>query len=342
MTGTLADPHSFKFQWLDDQGQPSGLHKSQGTFDGSVLKLDKIDVPANVIAHVEVRDRRMWIVALNNQGQQVPLGIQPHPKREARKLKLLIDVARSAAWAKQEQDELSKNGEGHLYRDEQCPHCTAIVVLSRMPESPQVVCPFCLAIGTLDATERPAGEQDIQTCPRCEMYSRPRQFEVGYILFLLVAVVHKSQQEWCCPICIRRDVWKMLFTNLPTLIGSPAAFYQMWRAYVSSPIRGTFAGLDAGNLYARKGNWTAALENYRRILERAPHAAGIHYNIGLALAEQNETDRAIDAFELALKECSNYGPAYRHLRALYEQTGDHVRLRELKEAWEPETESARA
>jgi len=342
MTGTEATSRDFKFQWLDDNGQPSGMFRKKGTFDGRVLKLDKIEVPANVITHVEVRDKRMWILAINNQGQQVSLGIQPHPKRETRELKLLIDVARSAEWARQEQEELSSKGEGHLYRDEKCPYCTATVVLSRMPQSPQIFCPFCQTIATLDETTRPPGEQEIATCPRCEMYSRPQQFEVGYILFLLVAVVHKSQQEWCCPICIRKDVWKMLFTNLPTLIGSPAAFYQMWRAYVSSPIRGTFAGLDAGNGSARKGNWEQALEKYRGILERAPHAAGIHYNIGLALAGENETDRAIDAFELALKECSNYGPAYRHLRALYEQTGDEARLRQLKEIWEPEPATADA
>ncbi|MEZ6067462.1 MAG: hypothetical protein R3B90_17535 [Planctomycetaceae bacterium] len=62
------EPMKFKFHFLNEQGQPQSVFRKQGTFDGETLKLDDLDVPAAVILQTVVRDNRIVLAVLTNDG----------------------------------------------------------------------------------------------------------------------------------------------------------------------------------------------------------------------------------------------------------------------------------
>ena len=125
----------------------------------------------------------------------------------------------------------------------------------------------------------------------------------------------------------------MLFGNLLFVIGVPVAVVQLCRSYGGAIGIGPFAGLDTANINAQKGNVIPALDGYRAILDRVPHSAGVKYNLGLALMNQNEIERAAETFRLALDDCSNYAPAYHSLAECYQRLGETDKLAELNRIW---------
>ena len=130
----------------------------------------------------------------------------------------------------------------------------------------------------------------------------------------------------------------MLLGNFLFILGLPVAIAQLVRCYGSDVVAGPFKGLDTGNLLAKKGDPVGALRLYRGILERVPHSAGVKYNLGMALLTQGDKQRAAEAFELALVDCSNYVPAYQRLKALYLELGQAEELAELERIWSVDDE----
>lgn len=328
------EPLRFKFQWIDDNGNATGFLRKRGSFDGENLLLDDVEIPAGVITQVEVRDTRMVFAVLTESGEPAVLAINLS-QRAAQNLKSEIDISRSATWAEFHKQRLEKTGRLAAFRDEECPECGATLVLTDMPQTPQLYCQFCNALSTVDAAnDPPAGEHDLRICDECDMFSKPRKFTVFYFVFLVFVYYVNQRSTWRCPACMRGDAWKMLFGNLPFLIGVPVAMVQLVRSYGGSIAGGPYQGLDAANLRARRGDLMGALEGYRAILERVPHSAGVKYNLGRALLEQGETARAAATLQLALDDCSNYAPAYRLLAPCYEQLGEDDKLNELKQMWD--------
>jgi hypothetical protein len=329
---TTESPLEFKFHWLNDKGQPTGVFRKKGRFDGEVLTLDDVQVPAVVLLHVESRENRMAVSAMTPDGKAATMLLMPATNRVTQDLKSALDVARSRAWAQMHQAELSKNGRGHTYREAECPHCGAMIVLSDMPPTPQLYCRFCNSLTTTD--DPVAGEQHLKLCDECGMFSRPTKFTIFYFYFLLVVYGWYSKSTWRCPPCMRGEAWKMLFGNLLFVLGVPVALVQLFRSYGGSSVGGQFKGLDAGNLKARKGDLSGALAQYRSILERVPNCAGVKYNLGLALLQQGDKQRAADSFRIALGDCVNYIPAYAQLRRLYEELNETEKLKALLAQWE--------
>jgi tetratricopeptide (TPR) repeat protein len=166
------------------------------------------------------------------------------------------------------------------------------------------------------------------------MYSKPRKFTIFYFYFLLVVYGFWSKPTWRCPACMRGVAWQMLFGNLLFVLGVPVAIVQLFRSYGFTELSGPFKGLDKGNIHARKGNFEAALMQYREIMNRVPNCAGLKYNLGLALLQQGDKSSAAKSFASALDDCANYAPAYQRLRPLCEELGDAPRLAALKAQWE--------
>lgn len=328
----LQEPFEFKFKWLNDQGQETGFRSKRGQFDGEMLVLDDVTIPALAIAQVQTRERIMVILVVDGDGNPIQAAFGANPGDLAR-LKAALDASRSSAWARHHREQLQKEGRGHAYRDEDCPNCGATVVLSDMPRTPQLYCPYCDTLMTADpAHDPPPGERDLRICGECQMFSRPQKYTVLYIWFVLVAYGWHSYPTWRCPACMRGTAWKMFFGNLLFLIGTPVALVQLARTYGGS-IRGPFAGLDRANLKARSGDALGALEGYRAILERIPCSAGLKYNLGLALLQQKDKPRAAEAFRVALNDCANYAPAYQQLAACWQELGETEKLAELNRMW---------
>ena len=168
------------------------------------------------------------------------------------------------------------------------------------------------------------------------MFARPIKFTTFYFVFLIVFYWVSHGSTWRCPACMRREAWKMFFGNLIFLLGVPVAIVQLIRSYGGSSPGGAYKGLDKANIKARNGDLMGALQIYRSILERVSYSAGLKYNIGLALLQQNDLERAAESFRISLEDCSNYVPAYQLLGPLYEDLGEQEKLEELKRMWEDE------
>ena len=234
MTDPSEEPLRFKFHWLDDDGRETSISRKSGQFDGEILTLEDVQVSASAIVRVELRDLRMAAAVVTDTGEPAHLTVQLSSKRSGEELKSALDVVRSKDWARHHREGLVSHGRGQEYRDATCPHCRATLVLSRMPETPQLFCQFCQRLTTVSPeSERPKGEEHLRLCDECGMYSRPQRFTIGYVVFLLVFVYSNFRQTWRCSACMRGDAWRMLFGNLPTLLGTPLALKELYRSYVT-------------------------------------------------------------------------------------------------------------
>jgi len=330
---------TFKFKWIDEDGDEAGFLRKKGSFDGSSLKLDDAEIPAENIVDLETRDNRIILSIHTGEAEPAVFAFAVSGVASKR-LKGIIDVARSASWARIEREELEAKGEGHLYREANCQHCTAVITLSRMEDSPQLYCSFCDTLTTIKNPQTaPPGEKSLKICEECGMFSKPTKFTIFYFYFLLVIYGFRKSTTWRCPGCMRGEAWKMLFGNLVFLLGVPTAIIQLIRSYGGS-VTGKFAGLDSANIKARKGKSTAALAQYREILKRVPHSAGLKYNIGLGLLEQ-KPELATESFEMALRDCSNYRPAAGLLVHCYEKSGADDKLAQLHYIWGSDQDKAK-
>lgn len=336
------EPYQFKFKWINEEGQAQGFYSRKGEFDGETLTLDDAQVDSAGILDVEFRDKVMVLSVINNDGEPIHLLFQV-TKGSVQKLKQLLGQARSRAWAKSHRVQLEAEGRGHEYRDATCPHCRSVIDLSGFTKTPQVSCEFCHTLVDIDPTSVDPpnkSEKQYRLCDECGMFSKPRKFTIFYFYFLLVVYGYSQRPTWRCPGCMRGEAWKMLFGNLIFVLGVPVALTQLFRAYGGTDLGGKYPGLDSANVKARGGKFQQAIADYRKILEKAPVAAGVKYNIGLAMIERENWNDAASMLEFALADCSNYQPAANALAACYEQLGEEEKLAAIKEQWGVEDDAA--
>ena len=324
------EPMSFKFKYLNEQGQEEGFLSKKGHFDGETLVLDETAIPGTAIIEVDNRGNRMILTIAQKEEKPAAIAFAI-TSGSVKLLKEALGVARSAAWANLHREELIKKGRGHEYRDVACPQCGATIDLTGFRDSPQVSCQFCHTISTSGAISKE--ESQYRICDECGMFSKPRQFTIFYFYFLLVAYGWSSRTTWRCPACMRGEAWKMLFGNLIFVLGVPVAIVQLIRAYGGTDVGALYKGLDTANLKARKGDMEAAIADYRKILEQNPHAAGVKYNIGLAFAQHNQPEPAATTLDAALNDCCNYQPAANVLAHCYESLGATDNLAALRAEW---------
>lgn len=334
------DSLAFKFKWLDDKGNEQGFRSKKASFDGDTLLLDDTKIPVATITNVDYRAKKMVVAAATGDGQPASL-LFSVTSGSPQKIKEALGLARSAAQARLHREELEKKGLGDTFYQVQCPHCQATIDLTGKQVTPQVSCEFCHSVGTLESDLAADGsngavpaERQYRLCDECSMYSKPRQFTIFYFYFLVVFYGFSSRTVWRCPACMRPEAWKMFFGNFLFVLGIPVALVQLFRSYGGSNIGSLYAGLDSANMKARKGNLPGAVKGYQAILAKRPTAAGVKYNIGLALLRQNDVQAAASMFEYTLNDCSNYTPAASALAGCYTQLGETEKLAELKRQWD--------
>lgn len=326
----------FKLQFINEKGQAEGFLRKKGSFDGNILMLDQISIPVTSIIAIEVRDNRMIfaIAAPNNNSQHIAIQVSGVA---AKTLKGIINTHRSRSWAITEQQELEAKGLGQHFRATSCPHCSAAITLSFLPETPQVYCTFCDTLTTVKPNANtPKDEKQCKICDECGMFSKPQKFTIFYFYFLLFVYGWRSRPTWRCPGCMRGEAWKMLVGNSIFILGVPVAIVQLIRSY-SDSAGGKFAGLDKANLNARKGRTEKALKTYQAISQKVPVSAGVKYNIGLNLLDR-KPDLAQDTLEMAYADCSNYPPVFNALCHCYQHTQQFDKLSELRRQWQIEEE----
>ena len=324
-------PIRFKFRWLDEQGNVTGLFRSKkGAFDGQELVLDDLTLPVANIISLEIHEERLAVAFVD--GDAADSKMFHIYKVPAVDLKRAIDAVRSAAWAEITRERMVSEGRGDAFRTEICTQCNATIDLSDMPDTPQVYCVFCSSLMTTGPGGMP-DEHELGLCEECGMFSNPKRFTIFYFYFLVVVWGFTSRVTHRCAACMRGTAWKMLLGNLPFLLGVPVAIVQLFRCYGGKLTGNVMADLDAANLKARKGDMLAALQGYQKVLDQVPFSAGVKYNLAMALLQQNEIQRAADALELVVTDCVNYAPAYFPLSQCYEHLGEEAKLKELRRIW---------
>ncbi len=336
------NPIRFKFRFLDDNGREAGFLSKRGSFDGTNLELGKETVPIIAVLRADKRFDRILLTLLAEDGAVSHAAFAVKTKN-LHELLTALNRETSARWAVLRQEQLDKEGGGEKLRFRLCPYCEATVDLTNFGETPQIYCNFCDTIATVQGTP-PKHEPAHALCDDCGYFSRPREFSTFYFYFLLVIYGWRQGKRYVCPGCMRGEAWKMLFLNLPFLLGVPFALIQLFRVYFSDRIgwKSSFAGLDAANVKARKGKWEPAIRSYVEICRSVSDYSGIRYNAGLALLAKGDAVAAATQFENALALCCNHAPSYNNACTCLEQSGQTGRLGELRTLWgeagEPEAQ----
>lgn len=323
---------SFKFKYLDEEGNETGFFSKKGSFDGQTLVMDGAEIPVEAVLRSERRFNRLFLGVLQEEGgvASLPVAIT---KGSAGKLSQEINRESSVRWAKMRREALEEEGLGETYREETCPYCDAVVVVSGFPRTRQLHCDYCDSVATL-GEKRPRGEDALRLCDECGYYASPQAFTTFYFYFLLVVYGFSSNKRYMCHSCMRGEAWKMLAINFIFVLGVPFAIYQLVRAYqggrLSSP---DFPGLDAANALGKGGKWERAAPAFEQICQGLPAAAGVRYNQGICMHHAGNSAGAEAVLEAALADCSNYAPAAGVLLEVYGRLGRTSRLEELQTQW---------
>lgn len=326
---------SFRFRLSStSEDAPVGRRQS-GSSDATSLQLGSESWDLVDLAAVEQDGSRLLL--LLQPPETTPLtvtisisGIAPS------QLKHHLDVHRTRLRAERAQAQLASSQEHARFRHIICPACGVTVDLTTFPETPQMFCPSCETLSTIQSNlVAPENEADFRLCETCGMFSQPRVFTSFYFYYLVVHSGIHTHRSKRCRGCMRNAAWRMLAGNSFFVVGVIPALVQLTRAYRKDRNTGTYRGLEPANKWARRGQLNKAIEGYREILQRVPCAAGIYYNLGMALYQQEDLSHAASVLELALDDCANYIPACQLLEKCYQQSGQIVKLETLQSRWHP-------
>ena len=327
------DPLRFRFRTIEPTADAPTYRHQSGSCDDKRLQLGSRHWDLGDLAAVERDDSRLLLIlnASDAPPQTCTISVS---RIDPAELKRHLDVQRSRIRAERNRLRLATGERSAPFRQALCRSCEATIDLTGFAETPQAFCPYCQTISTVQPGVSPAAnETEFRLCEVCGMFSRPQSFTSFYFYYLVVHSGFHARRTMRCPACMRAAAWKMLAANLLFVVGVLPSCVQLTRAYRSSRGNGEFAGLDPANLRARRGRLDKAIEGYRQILQRVPCAAGIHYNLGLALYTQRDLPHAAAVLELALADCANYEPAYRLLLRCYEQMSQPDQLQTLSHRW---------
>jgi hypothetical protein len=323
-------PLTFKYRSLNEKGQECGFLARRGELTENELVLDKVPIPLSSIFKIYRRQNRLGLAYATDQGV-TNFAIAVYGG-QARAIKEEVDRLCSYRWAAAHREELAARGQDHHFYTRKCGQCAALVDLTGFPETPQFFCPFC---ETLLSAKEPAPEQKIKygLCDQCHFFGRPSKFTTFYFIFLCAAYYYQSRTITCCHACMRKEVWKMFFMNLPFLLGVPSAVSALIRAYAAGSMDPLYPELDNANHAIQKGDLKTAEKYYNEMLERAPAAAGLRYNLALACSQNDQWENCLDYARDALADCSNYQPAANLVFQALTELGRPKEAETFNQAW---------
>lgn len=323
--------YAFKFQWLDANGQPTGLLATKGSVTDHELDLGDRTIPLGALLRATVRADRIIVSYVTSAGGRADLVMamsdSPMP------LRTILNVAASANW---EQHRRSERGAGARFIG--CPACEARIDLTGFPDTPQVWCAYCEKVVARDGVPD-VHEASLLECDGCGLLGQPVSYLSFVIWFVIVAYGWNSRRYWRCRACMRREALAMLGKNLIFVIGVPFALALMVRSHFKGKwIEGRFAGLIDATAAAIAGKTDDAVARVAAIEERLGGDAELAYARGLILEASRATDAGTlgeiaDAYRSCLERCSNYRPAYERLVVVLRRLKQPDELAQLRTLW---------
>ena len=157
------------------------LLRKSASYDGCVLQLDDTLIPVDAIADVQIRWDRIYLLLRTESGDWVKPGFAVSGQG-LKEMQHAINALRREALIRQERRRLMEQGDLVSLREQECRYCRATILLSGLPETPQVYCEVCDSLFTTDApAEQQSLEQQYRICDECGMYSQPRKFTNFFI-----------------------------------------------------------------------------------------------------------------------------------------------------------------
>lgn len=306
----------FRYRRVKNNGELAGfLFASQATLSSEGLALEGFRVSASSLLSAEARDNRVALVHVDGDNQQWAFTLEVYGVKAEQIAKELNRVA-SASRIEARRQELVEHGEGHRLRVETCPNCGGAVDLSDFEISRETFCPHCGNVASPSVNPEEQGR--VRSCIRCGLFGFPHGFTCYYVF---VVDTRWSRKHLCGP-CVRAEAWKALTVNLPFVLGTPIALFQVVRAYAVSAMPGNaYKGLEVANRLARKRGIECAVPLYDDIIRRTGGSAIVSYNKAVGFARANRMQEASSSMEEALIQCSNFGPAARMLAACRAKQG---------------------
>ena len=328
-------PLKFRFRLLPTTEEASVGRRDSGSCDDKSLQLGSESWDLGHLAAVE-RDGSHLLLLLQPPDTP-PLAVTISISGlDPSRLKHHLDVHRTRLRAARAPLHLDTVQNKVPARQIVCPACDVTVDLTSFPPTPQMFCPYCETLSTIQSSlSPPPNEPDFRLCEICGMFSRPQPFTSFYFYYLIFHSGFHARRSTRCRGCMRSAAWKMLAGNLLFVVGVFPALVQLTRAYRKNPDKGAYSGLEPANQWARRGRLREAIEGYRKILQHVHCAAGIYYNLGMTLYRGNDLPHAASVLELALEDCANYTPAYQLLEKCYQQSGQFAELEALQLRWQP-------
>ncbi len=319
----------FKYKDINEKGQPMGLFSSKAVLTRDSLVMARKTIPLVDVVGADGHSHNAVIVwrgpsgYANQEAFRVTSGGLKNVLRH-------VNSSCSRAKAARRKQQLIAEDKLDAYREWNCPECQSVVDLSGREVSPQIWCPYCDILVTQNGNP-PRGEVSFHTCDQCGLYAQPKPMTVLYFWFAVVAFGYQYEIRRMCNVCMRKEAWKMLLVNFLFVVGVIPSVFQLLRAYFGgSKLSSAFRELDSANAAFHKGDHMTASMLYRRILEKHPDQAGVHFNNGLAQLGMGSTEQAMESFGAALNACINYEPAYGMLERLLHEAGNGEKLERLR------------
>ncbi len=269
------------------------------------------------IATTESRSNRLVLVLAD--GATLPKKIAKRVKDgmlvlevdspKADKLEAAIDRNVSKLEAEKNRERLQAEGRAHEFRTTICPHCSATIDLSELPNTDYTYCRYCHTVFRENrlAQDGRLKEASYQTCDECGFFDRIRSYTEFYFYFLLVIYGFSYKERHMCDSCAGRLFWKTFVLNFVFVLGVPAALWLKIKSMLGRDPE--LAELAKANRLARRGNIQVFQPLYDHLLRIRPGHPGIYTNAAKGFLVARDANSASTQLESALSNCANYLPA---------------------------------
>ena len=96
---------------------------------------------------------------------------------------------------------VGKEGE---FKSKPCPVCRSTIILTGLPETPQLYCPYCNNVFTVDASAIDMERETAFTlCPVSQLWTKTEEFSEIYVFFCVFAAAFTYRKIHCCPSAMR-------------------------------------------------------------------------------------------------------------------------------------------
>lgn len=326
-------PIDFKFKWVTEEGQKTGIFSTKGRVDRDALVLGEESVPLAAIVRARSRFDVLLVDVFDGKGGLTSFHFAVTSGKLA-DVQAAVNRTASANWERGRRKAAEEAGGSESLRFETCALCRSRVDVSGKPRTPQVWCPYCERVATT-APDPDPDEMRYRLCDGCGYYGSPVRFTSAFFWFAFVVWGYSSKDMQVCRSCMRAEAWAMLGKNAIFVVGVPFALMQLVRAYASGRLfEGKFAGLDAANARAKAKKSDEAATRYLEIESRLRRAAGVAYCRGLGHEAGGHIEAAAAAHRDALDAASNFPDAYRRLAACLRRLGRATELEALRRSWD--------